>query len=144
MKRRLLAFTVTVMALAFSAAVIARAETSSTQPASAGVQQTEYQKLSGELHALLNQLSVKKKELAKLRRKWIAVKGRTPSEEELEEFNEKRAEEAVSFEDNPYVNKNPLSSPGIYRKAYFEKLEEVRSDEAKIARLREAIGKLDH
>lgn len=141
MKKRFL--TVTVMALAFSAAVVARADASSTQPATTSVQQAENQKLSGELQELLNQLSIKKKELAKLRRKWITVKGRTPSEEELEEFNEQRAEGAVSFEDNPYVNQNPLSSPGIYRKAYYEKLAEVRSVEAKIASLREAIDDLN-
>jgi len=152
MKRQIITFI--IMALTLSIASIAQATSSSSQSATAAaqsmttqgttsIQQAEYEKLSGELQTLLNGLAVKKKELTRLRRKWIAVKGRMPSQEELQKFEEKKAEGAVSFEDNPYVNKNPLSSPGIYRKAYYEKLNEIKSDEARIATLRKEIDNLN-
>ena len=88
-----------------------------------------------ELKALQESLAVKKKELARLHHKWTVAKGRVPSKEELKEFEEKRAKGKATMEDNPYINKKPLSSPGLSRQAYYQKLEEVRQDEAWLRQL---------
>ena len=91
--------------------------------------------LSQELKGLQARLAAKKKELARLYHKWSVAKGRTPTKEEIEEFEKKRAAGKATFKDNPYVSKNPLSRPAPARLAYFRKLEEVRKDEEKLRRL---------
>ncbi len=105
--------------------------------------QADYARLSEELKRLEAGLPAKREDLARLRRKWVAVKGRMPTAKEVKEFEKKRAKGEADFEDNPYVNKNPLSSPGIYREAYYKKLNEIRSDEARIAKLKEEIAGLN-
>jgi len=127
-----------IFVLAFSAAAMARAESTSDGTA----RQTEHARLSEELKQLEDGLPAKKTELARVHRKWVVAKGRMPSKEELEEFEEQRAEGEPDNEDNPYVNKNPLSSPGRYRAAFYKKLAEIRGDEARIATLRDEIRTL--
>jgi hypothetical protein len=102
----------------------------------------ESAKLAGELKKLEEGLPAKKEELARLRRKWVVVKGRTPTAKELEAFEKKRVEGEAAIEDNPFVNKSPLSSPGRYRVAYYRKLEEIRRDEMRIEQLRNEIKAL--
>jgi len=135
-----------IFVLALSAAANAHAETSGSsipEVRDGKGRQAEYERMTEELKQLQDGLPAKKTELAQLRRKWVVVKGRMPTQEELEEFEEQRAEGEVSVADNPYVNKNPLSSPGRYRGAYYKKLDEVRGDEARIARLRDEIKALN-
>ena len=94
-----------------------------------------------ELQALREGLVVKEKELAGLRHKWSVAKGRVPTQKELLEFEKKRASGKATLEDNPYINKNPNSSPGRARKAYYEKLEEVGRDRERLRQLeREATS----
>lgn len=102
--------------------------------------QTKYEKLSSELRQLESGLPAKKTELARLHRKWVVAKGRMPSAEDLKTFNEKSAEGAVKIEDNPYVNRSALSTPGRHRLAYFQKLNEIKTDEERIATLRNEIN----
>lgn len=85
-----------------------------------------------ELQAIRQALPEKQKELAKLHRRWLIAKGRNPSKEEVEKFEKKRAKGEAKLEDNPYINKNPLSSPGPARGAYYKKLEEIKKDEERI------------
>lgn len=85
-----------------------------------------------ELQAIRQALPEKKKELAKLHRRWLVAKGRNPTKEEVEKFEKKRAKGEAEFEDNPYVNHNPLSTPGPARVAYYKKLEEIKKDEERI------------
>ena len=96
---------------------------------------TKEQSLAQELKMLREGLAIKQAELARLRHKWIVSKGRTPTEEELKIFEEKRAAGEVKAEDNPYVNKTPLSSPGRWRAAYYEKLAEINKDKDRLIRL---------
>lgn len=118
-------------------------EAQSAQPASvdsiAGSESkdrdTKEQRLAQELKMLREGLAIKQVELAKLRHKWIVSKGRTPTEEELKIFEEKRASGEVKAEDNPYVNKTPLSSPGRWRAAYYKKLAEINKDKERLIRL---------
>ena len=63
-----------------------------------------------------------------------------PTADELKTFNEKSAEGEVKLEDNPYVNKSALSTPGRHRMAYFQKLNEIRADEERIVTLRNEIN----
>lgn len=131
-----------IVIFALSTQFTARADSTPPTPqaardASAG--QTKHERLSSELRHLEAGLPAKKTELARLHRKWVVAKGRMPTAEELKTFNEKSAEGAVKIEDNPYVNKSALSSPGRYRMAYFEKLNEIRADEERIATLRNEI-----
>lgn len=98
-------------------------------------------KLAHELEALKDGLPAKKKELARLYHKWMVAKGRTPTEKELKEFEEKRAKGEATYEDNPYVNKKPLSNPAPARVAYYRKLEEVKKDEARIEQLERELGR---
>ena len=102
----------------------------------------EQARLTQELKTLQERLAVKKKELARLHHKWSVAKGRTPSEKEIEEFEEKRAQGKATYKDNPYVNKNALSSPVPARVAYFKKLEEVRKDEERIRQLEQELQRL--
>ena len=99
--------------------------------------------LGRELQKLQDSLPAKKKELALLRRKWTMVKGRVPSAEEIAAFEKKRAQGKAGEKDNPYVNRNPLSMPGPAREAYYRKLDEVRQDEERIARLRKELDAQD-
>ena len=85
-----------------------------------------------ELQAIRAGLPEKRKELAKLRHKWVLAKGRNPSQEEIEKYEKKRAKGEAKPEDNPFINKNPLSSPGPARLAYYKKLEEIQRDEERI------------
>jgi hypothetical protein len=102
----------------------------------------KYQILMQELKMLQEGLAVKQAELAKLRHKWTVNKGRTPTKEELKEFEEKRAKGVVKVEDNPYVNKSPLSSPGRWREAYYEKLAEINKDKERSICLEQEIDAL--
>lgn len=136
-------FRILLVSLALSTAVTARADTGSpAAPASseAKAQPAEYARLAEELNLLEAGLPAKREELARLRRKWVVVKGRMPSAEELKEYKEKQSEGEATVEDNPYMNKSPLSSPGLYRAAYFNKLDEIRSDEARISRLKDELA----
>ena len=92
-------------------------------------------RLSAELQGLREGLEAKKKELDRLHHKWSVAKGRTPSAEEVEEFEKKRAKGKATFKDNPYVNRKPLSSPAPARIAYFKKLEEIGRDEERVRQL---------
>lgn len=135
-----------VVVLALSTAVAARADSGSssgTGAAGGNARQANYERLSEELKRLETGLPAKKEELARLRRKWVVIKGRMPTQQELEDYEEKLAEGEAEFEDNPYVNKNPLSSPGRYRAAYYAMLNEIKGDEARIARLKEEIAGLN-
>lgn len=96
-----------------------------------------------ELKAIKLALPAKKKELARLRHKWVVAKGRMPSEEELLEFEEKRAKGKATHNDNPYVNKNPLSTPGPARSAYYQKMDEIKKDEDRVRRLEKDIESLN-
>jgi hypothetical protein len=99
----------------------------------------KYQSLVQEIKMLQEGLIVKQAELAKLRHKWTVSKGRKPTEEELKEFEEKRAKGEGKVEDNPYVNKTPLSSPARWRAAYYEKLAEITKDRERLIRLEQEL-----
>lgn len=99
-------------------------------------------RLATELKEVREELAVKRKELERLRHKWTVVKGRTPSEEELKEFEKKKREGKATYKDNPYVNKSPLSSPARARSAYFQKLEEVRKDEERARQLERELQEI--
>lgn len=99
----------------------------------------ERAKLETELQHLLDGLPGKRTELGNLRRKWIGLKGRTPTPKEIAEFEKKKAKGPVSFADNPYYNKNPLGAPGRAREAYYRKLADVKKDEERIAEIRNAL-----
>jgi hypothetical protein len=122
----------------------------SEQPGSAGsiagseskVRNAKYQSLVQELKILQDGLAVKQAELAKLRHKWTVNKGRTPTADEIKTFEEKRAKGAVKVGDNPYINKNPLSSPGRWRAAYYEKLAEINRDKERSIRLEQELDAL--
>jgi hypothetical protein len=136
-----------LVVLALSTAIAAQAGNNQLTD-NAGVQHdgsarlTESGRLAEELKKLQDGLPVKKKELARLHRKWVVVKGRMPTADELEEFGEKQADGEVKIEDNPYVNNNPLSSPGRHREAYYKKLYEIRHDEERIATVQERLNAL--
>lgn len=103
----------------------------------------EYGALTRELKKLQDTLPGKKEELTQLHRKWTILKGKTPTPDEIAAFEKKRAQGAVSVEDNPYVNKNPLTSPGLGREAYYKKVEEIRQDEERIGRIQQRLGSLE-
>lgn len=132
-----------ILALSTPYAAMADSDSPSVQTARDGnAGQTKYESLSSELRQLESELPAKKKELARLHRKWVVAKGRMPTTKELKTFEEKSAKGPVKVADNPFVNKSPLSSPGRYRVAYFQKLEEIRADEVRIATLRNEINAL--
>lgn len=91
--------------------------------------------ISAELQGLREGLEAKRKELDRLHHKWSVAKGRTPSKDEVEEFEKKRAKGKATYKDNPYVNKKPLSSPAPARNAYYKKLDEIRNDEERVRQL---------
>ncbi|WP_298439692.1 hypothetical protein [Geobacter sp.] len=103
---------------------------------------TKRQSLVLELKALREGVAAKQAELAKLRHKWMVSKGRTPTEEEVKEFEKKRARGEATAEDNPYVNRNPLSSPARWRAAYYEKLAEIKKEKERAALLEQELGAL--
>jgi hypothetical protein len=115
---------------------------SSFESRSETAQSKEYQALAQELKSLQDGLAAKQVELAKLRHKWMVSKGRTPSKEEIAEFEKLQAKGSAKFEDNPYINKSPLSSPGRWRVAYREKLAEIDKDKEAIALLEQKIDAL--
>ena len=117
--------------------------TSTTDGSVTSAKQAEYARLQQELAALRERLSEKKKELAKIRHKWLVNKGRLPTQEELKDFEEKRKKGPVTVADNPYINKNPLSTPGRYREAYYKKQAEIKLDEEQIDRLNAEISALN-
>jgi hypothetical protein len=136
-----------LVVLALSTAVAAQAANNQSTN-DAGIQHdgnawsTESVRLAEELKKLQDGLPAKKKELARLHRKWVVVKGRMPTADELKKFEEKQADGEVKIEDNPYVNNNPLSSPGRHREAYYRKLYEIRNDEERIAALQDRLNAL--
>jgi hypothetical protein len=101
-----------------------------------------YETLASELRTLEAALPDKKKELVRLRHRWVVGKGRMPNAEEVKKFEEKQAEGKATYKDNPYVNNNPLSTPGMKRQAYLRKVEEIRRDEERIEKLREEMKRL--
>lgn len=103
----------------------------------------EYDALTRELKKLQDALPGKKEELIRLHRKWTILKGKMPASDEIAAFEKKRAQGAVSVEDNPYVNKNPIISPALGREAYYRKLEEIRQDEERISRILQKLGSLE-
>jgi len=105
-------------------------------------QNAKYQSLVKELNTLLDGLAVKEAELDKLRHKWTVNKGRMPTAEEIKTFEEKRAKGPVTVEDNPYINKNPLSSPSRFRAAYFKKLAEINDDKVRARQLEKELDAL--
>jgi hypothetical protein len=110
----------------------------------ASASQIEIDRLKEEVGKLQEGLISKRTEAAKLHRKWVVAKGRLPSKGELAEFEKKRAQGEVPIADNPFVNKSPLSSPGMYRKAYFLKVEEIKHDEEHVVLLQDKINALSH
>ncbi|WP_136514605.1 DUF4124 domain-containing protein [Geomonas edaphica] len=98
--------------------------------------------LEEELKRLKGALPLKKEELSRLQHKWMVSKGRTPTAKEIAEFEKKRAKGKVTYADNPYVNKSPLSSTIPARVAYRNKLEEVQKDEARVAQLEQELQAL--
>ena len=104
--------------------------------------QREDATLARELQTIQDALPGKKRELARLRHKWLVAKGRTPSAQEVQDFEQKRAKGATTVADNPYINRNPLSTPAYARTAYFKKLEEIKQDEERILRLEKALGEM--
>lgn len=92
-----------------------------------------------EIKAILSGLAGKRKELAGLHHRWSVARGRTPTPQELKDFEEKRAKGKATFQDNPYINKSRLSAPGRARLAYFEKLAEIRTDEERVRQLENGL-----
>jgi Tfp pilus assembly protein FimV len=103
---------------------------------------SRHQDLAQRLKELQDALSAKEAELARLRHRWVVLKGRTPSAEEIKEFEKKRAKGEAKAEDNPYSNKSPLGAPGSARVAYYAKLSEIRKDKEAIARLQQELAAL--
>ncbi|WP_224983211.1 DUF4124 domain-containing protein [Geomonas agri] len=101
------------------------------------------ERLSGELAKIRGGLQGKKQELQKLHHRWMVLKGRTPSLEEAKKFQKELAEGKARDAKNPYVTKNSaLSMAGAARAAYFKKLEDVRSDEARVQNLERELEAL--
>jgi hypothetical protein len=146
---RKILFSVCFVALSFwlSAALT---EAQSGQPGSADSntvreakdQNAKHQSLVQELDTLRDELTVKQAELANLHHKWTVNKGRMPTADEIKTFEEKRAKGPVTVEDNPFINKNPLSSPSRFRAAYFKKLAEINDDEVRVKLLEKELGAL--
>jgi hypothetical protein len=107
-----------------------------------GARTRTFDSVARELKSLQEGLAAQKAELAQLRHKWTVTKGRVPTEKELKDFEKKKAKGEAKPEDNPYFNKNPLSSPGRWREAYYRKLEEVRKDEERATRLERELDGL--
>lgn len=104
-------------------------------PASPAADSARRTKLSAELKQVRAGLAAKKTELERLQHKWNVAKGRTPTLAEAKEFQKKLAEGKTTDKDNPYINKNALSSAGRARAAYYKKLDEVHQDQARVREL---------
>lgn len=113
----------------------------SAAEADKGKKELKYRTPGEELKEIQQTLPRKKKELATLHHKWTVAKGRTPTEKELKDFEKKRAKGNATFKDNPYINEKPLSTPGAARLAYYQKVEEIRSDEERMRRLEKDLEK---
>ncbi len=144
MLSRTIMLVVVIMAFSMVAALSAESDSSSPVSSEGKTSLSEYERLSGELKLLEDALPAKKAELVRLHRKWVLAKGRMPSTDEVREFTDKQAKGEVKVEDNPYVNKSPLSSVGRYREAYFKKQNEIKGDEERVARLKAEIARLKH
>ncbi|HBA89965.1 MAG TPA: DUF4124 domain-containing protein [Geobacter sp.] len=118
-------------------------QVSGTAKPAAAAAASERARLAAELKSLQEALVVKKKELARLHHKWSVVKGRTPTEDEVKKFEKKRDKGEATSKDNPYVNKNPLSSPAPARAAYFKKLQEVQKDEERARQIEQSLQALN-
>lgn len=137
---RIITLCITILALSMPSTARADSGSPSALAVTEGNSgQAKHARLSNELRQLESGLPAKKAELARLHRKWVVAKGRMPTAEELKTFNEKSAEGTVKVEDNPFVNKSALSTPGRHRIAYFQKLDEIRADEKRIATLRNEL-----
>lgn len=99
-------------------------------------------KLAAELGQVRNSLATRKSELERLQHKWNVARGRTPTLEEAKEFQKKLAEGKATDKDNPYINKNALSSAARARTAYNKKLDEVRQDQARARQLEQELDAL--
>lgn len=99
-------------------------------------------KVASELRQVRESLADKRKELARLLHKWNVARGRTPTLEEAKEFQKRLAEGKATDKDNPYINRNSLSSSGRARAAYYKKLDEVRQDQAHARRLEQELEAL--
>ena len=145
MKKRPLAIWIIALSL-WAATASGAASDSQAVPPDAGARANErsakYDGVSRELKTLEEGLAVMKGELARLRRKWTVTKGRTPTDDELKEFEKKRAKGEVKSEDNPFVNRNALGTPGRWREAYYKKLEEIRKDEERVVLLERELDGL--
>lgn len=121
--------------------------TEKAAPLYGGLTESEWREkftsLRQELKTLEEGLPAKQDELNALHRIWVLSMGRLPTDKELQAFAKKQQEGATTVEDNPYVNKNPLSSPGRNREAYYKKLAEVQQDEARIKELQAKLAALD-
>lgn len=137
-----LAFIIAFSASALAQAAISHSAADSSAASTVDASKTVGDRLNQELKAIREALPGKKKELARLRHKWVVAKGRIPSEKELIELDKKLDKGEVTYENNPYINKNPLSTPGPARLAYYKKLEEVRKDEDRVRRLEKEIQSL--
>ncbi|BEH10010.1 MULTISPECIES: DUF4124 domain-containing protein [Geobacter] len=104
---------------------------------------TRFSSLREELKVIEESLPKKREELNQLHRRWVISMGRVPSQGELKDFAEKQAEGSATVEDNPYVNKSALSTPGRHREAYYAKLQEVRQEEARVGEIKKQLEDLE-
>jgi hypothetical protein len=140
--KRLSAVCVVILILALASLAGVKTAQSETEPVGNVHENQKLQALIQELKQLQEGLAAKEAELARLRHKWIVNKGRKPTKEELAEFEEKRKKGKLKPEDNPYINKSPLSSPARARAAYYEKKAEIEKDKARAALLERQISAL--
>ncbi|MBJ6726695.1 hypothetical protein [Geomesophilobacter sediminis] len=106
--------------------------------------QAEYRRLRTALKETQEELDRNRAELARLKHRWIVQKGRLPTAKEIKEYEEKLAQgKKVKPEENPYVNRNPLSSPARARAAFYGKLEEVRREESHLKQLNDDLAALE-
>jgi hypothetical protein len=147
MTKRSISFLAVLLAIfSLTAAQAATSETSATPAATsantgdAAATKSDTERLKGELEAIQKGLVGKRKDLEKLHHKWVVAKGRTPTAQEAKDFEIARAKGKVKPEDNPYVNKSALSTPGRARAAYHKMLDEVRADEEKIHQLEKDLN----
>jgi hypothetical protein len=103
---------------------------------------TRKSEIAQQLEQIRKELAAKKSELARLRHRWAVAKGRTPTEKELKDYEEKKKKGKVTAADNPYVNKSALSLPGPRRAAYYRKLHEIEQDEERIRELEKELETL--
>jgi peptidoglycan hydrolase CwlO-like protein len=141
--KRLSAVCVVILSLAVVSLAGVQTAQSESEPVVSAQGNQKLKALVQELKQLQEGLAAKEAELATLRHKWIVNKGRKPTKEELAEFEEKRKKGKLKPEDNPYINKSPLSSPARARAAYHEKKAEIEKDKARAALLQEQINALN-